>query len=393
MAIPSFRKQLRFAHLWLGLISGLVFLLVCLSGALIVFTEEGLDVVNRAYLHVPRQAAPKAGIERVLANYRRLYPQEQLFLVNAYREENRTYDFFSAVKTGKDEFAGFKMVYANPYTGQIVRVDKGTLEFFIVLIQLHTNLFMGKVGNYIIKVGTLVFFVQIVGGLVLWWPRNRNARRSAFGIRLRGNAQRRTYDLHRGLGFYACLGLLSLVGTGLFMAWPFIARPITAALGGKAELVGEESPKALRQLNVPDYSFDKLLARLQAEQPRTEQFTFFMPEADSVTVLQGRTHHDPSFLNFAVGEAFYVNRYTGEPMGGPDAAAYKRNNQIAANNFLIHMGFWGGMTTKLLTFLSGLIGASLPITGYRIWRGRRKSRQGRRQPVAAPAGGRALHRS
>lgn len=379
----TFRKQLRFVHLWLGLISGLVFFLVCLSGALIVFTEEGLNVMNRDYLYVPKRDAPKAGIQQVLDNYQKLYPKEQLFLVNAYREENRSYDFFSAVKTGKDEFAGYKMVYADPYTSKILRVDTGTLEFFIILIQLHTNLFLGKIGNYAIKIGTIIFLIQIIGGIVLWWPRSRNARQSAFGLKLRGNRQRRNYDLHRGLGFYACLGLLSLVLTGLFMAWPFVKKPVTAAFGGKAELVDQEPPMPARRVNTPNYPYNNLFNRLLTEQPQAQQFTFFVPEADSVTILEGRTHHDPTFLNFAVGESFVVNRYTGESIGGSDLVYYEKNNQIAAGALLIHMGFWGGWTTKILTFFSGLIGASLPITGYLIWRGRRK-KAGKRM-VSEPA--------
>ncbi len=269
------------------------------------------------------------------------------------------------------------MVYADPYTSQILRVDKGTLEFFIILIQLHTNLFLGKVGNYAIKIGTIIFLIQIIGGIVLWWPRSRNASRSAFKLKLRGNVQRRNYDLHRGLGFYACLGLLSLVLTGLFMAWPFVRKPVMAALGGKAELVDIEPPMPARQVNTPTYSYNKLFARLLTEQPQAQQFTFFVPAADSVTVLEGRTHHDPTFLNFAVGESFEYNRYTGEPIGGADRMDYEKNNQIAAGALLIHMGFWGGLTTKILTFMSGLIGASLPVTGYLIWRGRRKRRMQR----------------
>lgn len=41
----------------------------------------------------------------------------------------------------------------------------------------------------------------------------------------------------------------------------------------------------------------------------------------------------------------------------------------------IHMGFWGGLTTKIITFFIGLIGASLPITGFFIWIGRRKKKK------------------
>lgn len=33
----------------------------------------------------------------------------------------------------------------------------------------------------------------------------------------------------------------------------------------------------------------------------------------------------------------------------------------------LHVGSWGGMTTKIITFIASLIGASLPITGYYLY--------------------------
>ncbi len=82
------------------------------------------------------------------------------------------------------------------------------------------------------------------------------------------------------------------------------------------------------------------------------------------------------FLNFEAGRYFQFNRYTGRKADGEDMQYYDRNNEIQAANLLIHMGFWGGLPTKILTFLAGIIGASLPVTGFIIWlkRGRKKGR-------------------
>ena len=33
----------------------------------------------------------------------------------------------------------------------------------------------------------------------------------------------------------------------------------------------------------------------------------------------------------------------------------------------LHIGTWGGMTTRILYFLAALLGASLPLTGYYLW--------------------------
>ncbi len=35
--------------------------------------------------------------------------------------------------------------------------------------------------------------------------------------------------------------------------------------------------------------------------------------------------------------------------------------------FSVHVGSWGGMTTRILSFLAALLGATLPLTGYYLW--------------------------
>ena len=350
-----------------------------LSGALLSFTEEALTIINRKYLYVPEQNLPRAKVENVIANYEKAYPLENIFIFNAYTQKNRTYDFFSAVKTGKkdkngfDIFEGYKMVYANPYTSEIVRVDKGTLEAIVLLVQLHVNLMLGETGNTIIKIATIIFLIQLIAGLYLWFPRTNNAKRTAFKIKVDGSKKRFNYDLHRTLGFYTSGVLLILTITGLFMALPFLKGALVNSLGGKAELLEQETPpQPPMQSGKVDYSYNKIIDKLSAERTDAQQITFFLPASDTITVINGTTGIRPSFLNFETGNYFQFNRYDGEPTGGSEMRYYKKNAEVSAGLLMIHMGFWGGITTKILTFIAGMIGASLPVTGFLIWWGRRK---------------------
>jgi len=375
------KKIIRKLHLWIGLITGLIFLLVCLSGALLSFTEEALNIVNKDYLYVDKQDKPRAKVEDVIKNYEQAYPKENIFLMNTYSEINRSYDFFSAVKSGKkdhngyDVYEGYKMVYANPYTSEIIRVDKGTLETIIILVNLHVNLFLGETGQYIIKIGTFIFLIQIIAGLWLWFPRSKNAKRTAYKVKFDGTGKRLNYDLHRTLGFYVSVVLLVLTITGLIMAWRFIKDPIVDSLGGKSELLETEAPQPARQFNTADYSYNSLYETLLTNRPEAMQITFYIPQSDTITVFNGRTGDRTSFLNFETGKYFQFNRYTGESTGAEELKYYDRNNEIEAATLLIHMGFWGGITTKVLTFVFGMIGASLPITGFLIWKKRNNKKK------------------
>lgn len=372
--IMKIKKPFRIIHLWLGLLSGIVIVLVCLSGAFIAFTEEALSFVNRDYLYVANQATPKAKIDNVIKNYQSQYPKEKLFLINAYRQENRTYDFFSAIQKEDKSFGGYKMVYADPYSGKIIRIDKGTLELIVSLVFCHTSLFLGEVGEYIIQFATLFFLIQIISGLVLWYPTTRNALKSVFKIKTDSSKKRLNYDLHRIPAFYASLALLVLVCTGLFMAWDFVKYPVTDLVGGNSNYLEEKIQMPKRELNKADISFDYLFDKLKKQRPEANQFTFFMPDSDTATVLQGKTHANISFLNFEVGELFQFNRYNGHEAGGDEIKYIHKNNRILSMVLFIHMGFWGGLPTKIITFIVGLIGASLPVTGFFIWWGRKRKK-------------------
>lgn len=44
-------------------------------------------------------------------------------------------------------------------------------------------------------------------------------------------------------------------------------------------------------------------------------------------------------------------------------------------NYSLHVGAIGGLTTKIIYFTASLICASLPITGFYIWLGRKKKQK------------------
>ena len=366
-------------HLFLGLLTGAVFALVCLTGAIVAFTEEALNIANREHLHVTPRNTPKVPMETVLETYRKAYPKEMVFVMNEYRQPDRAYDFFSAVQNEKnpDAFGGYKMVYADPYTGKILHVDKGTLEFLVLAVGLHTTLLMGDFGHDLIRYCTLLFFVQLVAGVILWWPRNGAALNGAVRVKWNSGKRRRLYDSHRTLGFYAAAGLLVMVATALFMSWTWISRPVTAAFGGEPSLIHDHDEEHAheRRKEGPEFSLQALGQRVFAEQPGANQLTYNLPFPDTAATVTVLTHSGSTFLNFAVGTPQEFDRVTGEKDMSPEARGEARNAKIFATNLLIHMGFWGGTPTKILYFILGLMGASLPVTGFFLWYGKYKRRK------------------
>jgi uncharacterized iron-regulated membrane protein len=49
-------------------------------------------------------------------------------------------------------------------------------------------------------------------------------------------------------------------------------------------------------------------------------------------------------------------------------------DKIMRMNYDVHTGAIGGLPTKILAFFASLIAASLPLTGFTIWYGRKKKK-------------------
>lgn len=74
-----------------------------------------------------------------------------------------------------------------------------------------------------------------------------------------------------------------------------------------------------------------------------------------------------------------VDRYTGKQLDKPLVREFEKNQDILEANLDIHMGTVGGWPTQILALLVGLFVASLPITGFFIWRARNKKGKGSKQ--------------
>lgn len=66
------------------------------------------------------------------------------------------------------------------------------------------------------------------------------------------------------------------------------------------------------------------------------------------------------------------DRYTFDPKTGEitDISLYKdqdRALKIRGWIYSVHVGSWGGLFTRIITFVASLVGATLPLTGYYLW--------------------------
>jgi uncharacterized iron-regulated membrane protein len=353
-------------HLILGLASGLIVLIVSLTGALYVFEQEWRELTQAKYFCVERQNGVEIPLSKVQQIVAKNYPKEKI--TNIRLEKSDSERKVSTILVATKSKLSLSL---NPYSGEIIGVRNMNTDMMSAAVQIHTNLLLGDVGEEIIKWNVLIFFIMVSTGLWLWMP--PNIKMLKWVIRFKKNQKpfQRNYDLHRILGFYASFVLLAISLTGIWWVFESVQHFVyDVTKSPKTLLEKVKQPKSPPQYS-SDFSVEKAFD-LVNQDPDNVGWTqaFIQPPKDSTTPLV-------ILFRFPYGMVRKQNRisfdqFTGAILRADMYKNYSVADKIRVSNFDWHTGRIGGFFTKILYFVAALFAASLPITGFLIWWGRRK---------------------
>jgi uncharacterized iron-regulated membrane protein len=229
-------------------------------------------------------------------------------------------------------------------------------------------------------VASIIFFIQLISGLILWWPKkwNKTTRTTAFKIKSGTKWRRKNYDFHNVFGFYSLLPAVFITITGLIMAYKVLTDLTQEAFGGVADahtIAEKYEPKF-----DPDKKalpFTAFIDRNFKEIPEAKQIRMSVPRKDSATVYNVVAAKFIGLKSIVDGKSREINKYTGNEINYPKEV--QMHEVIEHMNFDLHVGYWGGMFGKIFTFIVGIICTSLPVTGFLIWWGEETNHQKRQR--------------
>lgn len=368
------KKVIGKLHLWLGFGSGLVVLIIAITGCLYAFKAE-IEDLTQSYRFVEPQ--PKAYLppSRLQAIAEEALPDKHVHAV-LYADSTRAAQviFYSY------EPSYYYFVYVNQYTGEVLHVHDENNSFFGQVLRGHFYLWLPhEIGQPIIASATLIFVVMLASGIYLWWPRNKKGKRQRFTIKWNARWRRKNYDLHNALGFYVSWIAIILALTGLVWGFEWFADGYYGlASGGKEYLPYQEPPSdttnMLSDSSMPvmDQIWYRMLkehpdaAIIEVHQPPTSASSILItinPEQDTYWQMDYRYFDQYSLEELAVDHIW--NRYHQATMA----------DKLLRMNYDVHTGGILGLPGKILAFLASLLCASLPLSGFMIWWGRRKKRE------------------
>lgn len=355
-------------HLWPSIISGIIVIIVCLSGTIIVYCDEIMNYTagEAKLVTVPADAKPVSA-EAILASIKERDTAFQISEMVFFQEENRSV----RVRAYHKGLEKLNQIYVNPYTAEVLKVDF-TIHFFFVMAHIHSHLLAGKFGGWIVLVSTVIFLISCITGLVLWWPKRwtKKTRQDSFTIKWKAKFKRFNYDLHNVYGFYSLLLCFILSLTGIFIFFHSLSEAISKSFGGSEEHLEAVLPKPIE--GVPALDFAQFAYTALDKNPT-------LPNASIWVMRQNKA--GAYVFNLGVAglksteelAVMVFDKYTGEEL--LIEKPYIIHEQVENSIWQLHMGQWWGQFGKFSTFLAGVIATSLPITGFLIWWGRRKKKK------------------
>lgn len=372
---PKTKEKSRFSkinawlHLWLGLASGIVVFIMGITGCILVFEHE-IKELTSPWLKVEDQSPDKVlPPSKIYASVKNALPNKEIHGV-----------WYNGLdKTIKVDIESDSLIYVNPYNGKITgMVDHE--DFFHEIDEGHRYLWLGKeIGTTITSWATLIFFFLLISGIILWFPKkwNKTTINSSFKIKWNARFKRLNYDLHNVLGFYTLLLAFLIALTGLIMSFHWVRESTYWITGGftnekeKKEVVATVKPDTLSKskydmLTSADLIFDKV--RKEIAKHNTEAVIIHFPDEPKDNFYACTDMHNGNWRDL------YFDQKTLEML--PNSRKYigdeKFHDWMSRSNYSLHVGAIGGLTTKFIYFTASLICASLPITGFYIWWGRKK---------------------
>lgn len=392
------KKIFRKIHLWLSVPFGLIITLVCFSGAMLVFENEANEWFRRDLYYVETLKESPLPMDKLLEKVATTLPDSvSVTGVSISSDPGRAYQ----VSLSKPRRAS---LYVDQYTGEV----KGKSErsgFFMFMFRMHRwlldsmnpgneGIFWGKM---IVGVSTLLLVFVLISGIVIWWPRTRKALKNSLKITATKGWRRFWYDLHVAGGMYALIFLLAMALTGLTWSFPWYRTAFYKVFGVEVQ---QRAAQGHEQKSDAQKRDTKLAAHREKKREGNEvrkgersgrpennhsdmysvtsPFVYWQeiydklgrqnPEYKQISISSGTA--SVSFNRF--GNQRASDRYSFNTDNGEftETSLYQhqdKSGKIRGWIYSVHVGNWGGMFTRILTFIAALLGAALPLTGYYLW--------------------------
>ena len=367
----SFKKTIGLLHLWLGLSSGIIVFIIAITGCLYAFQVE-IQNITQEYRFVTEQQSPFLPPSQLLKIAQKQLPDKTIHAIKYNGKTDAAEAIFFHY-----EPTYYYTTYLNPYSGKVLKTVDNESGFFHFILDGHYYLWLPeKIGQVVVGTATLIFLFLIISGFILWFPKNKNAVKQRLWFKWKNGMKwkRKNYDLHNITGFYVLIIAILFAVTGLVWGFQWFASSYYKVLGGEKSLIYEEpvSKPFKEQKNTSREPLDAIWYKMAVEYPKAQSIEIHPPETDSSSIAVNANFDKETYSKI---DYRYFDQYSLKEINVDHLWGRNKEDKIADSlmkmNYDIHTGGIFGLAGKVFAFLISLLIASLPITGFYIWWGRK----------------------
>lgn len=377
-------------HFYAGIYVIPFLLMLSFTGLIMLFGDQIDSVQFREQLFVT-EGTQLMSAEAQLLTAQEAFPDATLSEFIPATQPDRSTQISARMEDGRN-----LTIFVNPYTNEVLgSLDKDT-TWYAWANGIHGSFMLGERGDTLIEIAAGLGVMLVITGLYLWLPRDRQKLRQAFLPRLRGKGRKIWRDLHASVGFYASLGLLFFLISGLswtnvwggqfVQAWNSFPAEKWGAVSLSADThadlnhgVLDEVPWALEQTPLPASGSLAGQPGIPADFPvnvdtvmafaRDNGFTGYrvnLPmDAEGVYTISADTMSG-DITNATQDRTVHIDQYSGNVLGEVGFADYSLMAKGMAAGIALHQGDMGAwnMIGNLL-FISGIL--FITISGIVMW--------------------------
>ncbi|XVU22635.1 PepSY-associated TM helix domain-containing protein [Actinoplanes sp. CA-054009] len=392
----SFGPLLLRLHFYAGILVAPFLLVAALTGLAYVFSPQLDRIVYADELTVTDPGGPSQPLATQIAAAQAAVPGGVLSAVRPGDGSATTQVDFSLASLDEEHQ---RTVYVNQYSGEVTGQLTTWFSYTPVrtwLDDMHRNLHLGVAGRHYSEFAASWLGVIVLGGLALWWRRQRGRRMLRPDLTAKKGV-RRTRGWHAATGVWLALGLLILSVTGL--TWSRYAganfgAAVDALTGGRpaveTALAGAEPAAAgghhgggapAGSTTADPAAIDGVL-KVARDNGIDGPVTVTVP-ADSTTAWSVMQERD---LWPVAHDSVAIDAATGTVTDRVDFADWPLLAKLTSWGVGAHMGLLFGLPNQILLAALAIGLICVIVWGYRMWWQRRPTRADRSAPVGAPLG-------
>lgn len=362
------RKRLWQFHSCLGLLAGLGLIVIGLTGSILMFHDELEGLINPEIVRVEPTPAGRLPAAKLLAEANRQLPGHEVagWLFRP-ADQPRLADLLYVRRHGSPEWL---VATLDPYTGKLLASPRsGTETVTGWILELHYTFFGGHAGTLIVGFFGVVLLLLGISGVWL----HREFWKHVFTLRWGRGARLLFSDLHKFIGITSAAFNLVLGFTGAY--WN-----ITHIAGHWIEGHDDDKPAPARRLYAEPLALDALVADSATRIPGFRAGYLSLPFEEKAPL----TFYGSVPGHFLQGPFGSTVSYDGQTRAFTAATDIRQAGLWArfVDSFTpLHYGTFGGLTVKILWTLGGLTPGALAITGFVMWRLRKRAAT---RPTSAP---------